>query len=207
MEQWAELRREHFVAGTSIKELARSTGLSHNTIRRALRSETPPSYQQTPRPACSIRSRGRSTGCSSRIPSCRVCVFVSCLSRWAARSARRSSTTICARCVRCSLRRGGRFNGTVYRPGELCQFDVWEPRNEVPVGHGQTRRGWAVIACLGYSRAGAGVLTFGKETEDLLAGVAGCLERSGGLPTTRGPQPQLDTARFLMMTPRTPSKR
>jgi hypothetical protein len=26
VEQWAELRREHFVGGKSIKELARSTG-------------------------------------------------------------------------------------------------------------------------------------------------------------------------------------
>ena len=49
VEQWAELRREHFVGGKSIKELARSTGLSRNTIRRALRSETPPSYRRTPK--------------------------------------------------------------------------------------------------------------------------------------------------------------
>jgi len=76
------------------------------------------------------------------------------------------------------------FQRTVYRPGEICQFDVWQPRDEVPVGHGQTRRGWVVIACLGYSRAGAGVLIFSKETEDLLAGIAGCLERLGGLPRT-----------------------
>ena len=27
MEQWAELRREHFVGGKSIKELSRATGL------------------------------------------------------------------------------------------------------------------------------------------------------------------------------------
>ena len=51
MEQWAELRREHFVGGKSIKELARSTGLSRNTIRRALRSDEPPSYQRAPRPS------------------------------------------------------------------------------------------------------------------------------------------------------------
>jgi hypothetical protein len=48
VERWAGLRREHFVGGKSIKELARSTGLSRNTIRRALRSETPPSYRRTP---------------------------------------------------------------------------------------------------------------------------------------------------------------
>ncbi len=41
----------------------------------------------------------------------------------------------------------------------------------MPVGHGQTRQGWVVVACLGYSRAGAGVLIFTKQTEDLLAGI------------------------------------
>jgi hypothetical protein len=40
------------------------------------------------------------------------------------------------------------------------------------------------MACLGFSRAGAGVLVFSKETADLLAGIAGCLERLGGLPQT-----------------------
>jgi transposase len=30
------------------------------------------------------------------------------------------------------------FQRTVYRPGEICQFDVWEPKEEVPVGHGHT---------------------------------------------------------------------
>jgi transposase len=37
VERWAELRREHFVGGVSIRELAKRTGLSRNTVRRALR--------------------------------------------------------------------------------------------------------------------------------------------------------------------------
>ena len=49
VEQWAELRREHFVGGKSIKELARQTGLSRNTVRRALRSDGPPGYARAPR--------------------------------------------------------------------------------------------------------------------------------------------------------------
>jgi hypothetical protein len=44
------------------------------------------------------------------------------------------------------------------------------------------RQGWVVLACLGYSRVGAGVLVFSKETEDLLAGIAGYLSRLGALP-------------------------
>jgi transposase len=49
VEQWAELRREHFVGGKSIKELSRATGLSRNTLRRVLRSEQPPSYRRPPK--------------------------------------------------------------------------------------------------------------------------------------------------------------
>jgi transposase len=74
------------------------------------------------------------------------------------------------------------YQRTVYRPGELCQFDLWEPRQEVPVGHGQSRRGWVVVACLGYSRAGAGALVFSKEAPDVLSGIARCLWSLGGLP-------------------------
>ena len=76
------------------------------------------------------------------------------------------------------------FQRTIYRPGEICQFDLWEPRAEIPVGHGQTRRGWVVVACLGYSRAGAGALVFSKEIPDLLAGIRRCLWSLGALPQT-----------------------
>jgi hypothetical protein len=86
--------------------------------------------------------------------------------------------------VRPLLRRGEDVSADGPSPSEICQFDVWRPGEEVPVGHGQTRRGWVVVACLGYSRAGAGVLAFGTHTEDLLAGIAGCLVRLGGLPRT-----------------------
>ncbi len=48
VEQWAQLRREHFVSGKSIKRLARETGVSRNTIRAALRSDRPPSYGRAP---------------------------------------------------------------------------------------------------------------------------------------------------------------
>jgi lambda repressor-like predicted transcriptional regulator len=46
VEQWAELRREHFVRGVSIKELVRRTGLSRNTIRVALRAPAAPKYER-----------------------------------------------------------------------------------------------------------------------------------------------------------------
>lgn len=63
VEQWAELRREHFVRGVSIKELARRTGLSRNTIRVAGRSPSRRGTCARPRGRSWIRLRRRSTGC------------------------------------------------------------------------------------------------------------------------------------------------
>ena len=76
------------------------------------------------------------------------------------------------------------FQRTIYRPGEICQFDLWQPSREIPVGFGQSRVGYVVIACLGYSRAGAGALVFSKQTPDILWGIGRCLWSLGGLPGT-----------------------
>ena len=184
VEQWAELRREHFVAGRSIKELVRSTGLSRNTIRRALRSDRPPSYRRAPQASVLepfkdeihrlLRKDPKLTGVRVR----ELLAPLGC-------TASKTVVDDYLREVRPLFAPPPRaFQRTVYRPGDIAQFDVWQPRAEVPVGHGQTRRGWVVVACLGYSRAGAGVLVFSTQTADLLAGIAGCLERLGGLPRT-----------------------
>ncbi len=48
VEQWAEVRRLHFVRGLSIREIHRRTGLHRETIRRAIASEVPPRYGRAP---------------------------------------------------------------------------------------------------------------------------------------------------------------
>ena len=56
VQRWAELRREHFVCGVGIKELARRYGVDRNTVRRAIRSDELLRYQ---RPAAASNHRGR----------------------------------------------------------------------------------------------------------------------------------------------------
>jgi len=46
VEQWAEIRRLHFVGKLSQREIHRRTGLHRDTIRRALASELPPKYSR-----------------------------------------------------------------------------------------------------------------------------------------------------------------
>ena len=63
VERWAELRREHFVGGVSIKELARRHGIDRNTVRRALRSDAPPVYRRASGASKLDPLRTRSIGC------------------------------------------------------------------------------------------------------------------------------------------------
>ena len=137
-------------------------GLSRNTIRRALRSDRPPVYRRAREGGRARPVQARDPSAAGAIRSCPASGFASCLSRWAAPH-RKTVVDDYLREVRPLFAPAPRtFQRTVYRPGEICQFDVWQPRDEVPVGHGQTRRGWVVVACLGYSRAGAGVLVFSQ---------------------------------------------
>jgi transposase len=184
VEQWAEIRRMHFVGGVSIKEIARRTGRDRNTIRRALRSSEPPVYHRMPRPAKLDPFKAeihRLLGEDAGLPGQRIRELIEPLGY----AGGKTILDDYLREVRPLFRPPPRtFQRTVYRPGEVCQFDLWEPSSPVPVGHGEQRRGWVVIACLGYSRAGAGALVFSKQTPDLLWGVARCMWSLGALPLT-----------------------
>jgi len=183
VERWAELRREHFVRGVGIKELVRRTGLSRNTVRAALRSSGPPVYR---------RSRGGSKldpfkeeihGLLKGDPELtgqRIRELILPLGFVGGKTI----VDDYLREVRPFYLPVRTFQRTVYRPGEICQFDLWEPKDEIPVGHGQTRKGWVVVACMGYSRAGAGAVIFSKQTPDLLFGIRRCLWSLGALPQT-----------------------
>jgi transposase len=183
VEGWAELRREHFVRGVSIKELARRTGMSRNTIRAALRATAPPKYARSSSGSMLDPFKDeihRLLGQDARMPGQRIRELIAPLGY----AGGKTIVDDYLREVRPLFDPPRTFQRTVYRPGEVCQFDLWEPRAEIPVGHGQTRRGWVVIACLGYSRAGAGALVFSKQTPDLLAGIRRCLWSLGALPDT-----------------------
>jgi transposase len=182
VERWAEVRREHFVGGVAVKELARRYGIDRNTVRRALRSGGPPVYRRPPRASKLEPFRDeilRLLGADPRLPGQRVRELIAPLGF-------EGGKTIVDDYLRevrpLFLPPPRTFQRTVYRPGEVCQFDLWQPRAEIPVGHGQTRRGWVVVGCLGSSRAGAGALVFTKQTPDLLAGVRRCLWSLGALP-------------------------
>jgi transposase len=181
VERWAELRREHFVRGVSIKELMRRTGLARNTIRVALRSDDPPVFRCPERPSKLDPFKDeihRLLERDAKLSGVRVRELIEPLGF----EGGKTIVDDYLREVRPLFARARTHQRTVYRPGEICQFDLWESSVPVPVGHGQTRRAWVVVCCLGYSRAGAGALVFSKEAPDVLWGMGRCLWSLWALP-------------------------
>src|SRR5215218_10656389 len=182
VEQWAEIRRVRHVVGLSQREIHRRTGIHRDTIRRALASPQPPSYGPRPRRASKpdpyLVEIERLLADEPTLSGVRIREEIEGLGY-------RGGKTILDELLR-ELRprflRPRSFQRTSYRPGELCQFDLCEPRREVPVGRGQTRRGWIVTCELPYSRAFAGALVFSKEWADIAWGMSRCLARLGALP-------------------------
>jgi transposase len=183
VEQWAEIRRMYFVGRLSIKEIVRRSGHSRNTVRRALRSGEPPRYRRPPRPSKLDPFRDeihRLLRDDARLPGKRMRELLE-------EQGYVGGKTILddyLREVRPLFQRRRTFQRTSYRPGVVCQFDLWQPSREIRVGSGQTRRGYVVVGCLPYSRVGTGTLVFSKEAPDLLYGIGDCLAKLGALPQT-----------------------
>jgi transposase len=181
VQRWAEIRRMKFVDGLSIHEIGRRTGHDRNTVRRALRSDEPPRYERPLRPSKLDPFRDeirRLLQEDPRIPAKRIRELIEAQGY----AGGKSILDDYVRELRPFYAPRRTYQRTIYRPAELLQFDLFEPKAEIAVGHGQTRRGYLVTAELGYSRAFAGALVFSKEFEDIAFGMTRCLERLGALP-------------------------
>jgi hypothetical protein len=181
VEQWAEIRRLVLVERRSQRQVAKSLGLARDTVARAVASDAPPRYERPP--VVSKLDPFREWVCEQlradpEIQSLR-------LRELAAELGYVGGKTVFddyVREVRPRFQVRRTFQRTIYRPGELVQCDLWEPRELIAVGHGQQRRGYVVTMEVCWSRMVAGALIFSKEAPDILWGLRRCVERIGVLP-------------------------
>jgi transposase len=183
VEQWAEIRRLQHVEGLSQREIHRRTGIHRDTIRRALSAPKPPSYGPRPRRPSKldpfVGMIEELLHDEPRLSGVRVREEIE-------EAGYDGSKTILDDMLRDLRPRflppPRSFQRTRYRPGELCQVDLCEPRSLIPVGYGQSRRGYVVTCELPYSRAFTGTLIFSKEFADIAYGMSRGFSRLGALP-------------------------
>jgi transposase len=183
VEDWAEIRRLHKAEGLPIKMIARTLGVSRNTVRSAIASEAPPKYRRTPAGSAVDGYEGRIREQLQAVPTMPATVIAERVG-WD-----RGMTVFRERVGQ--LRPGylpvDPASRTTYDAGELAQCDLWFPPIQVPVGFGQVRgpKQLPVLTMVtGYARWLLALLLPSRRAEDLFAGWWQLLQQLQAVPRT-----------------------
>ncbi len=181
VEDWAEIRRLHRAERLPIKMIARTLGVSRNTVRAALVSDGPPAYVRRSAGSLADEAEPRIRELLRVYPTMPATVIAERI-RW-----EHSIRTLSARVVelRPVYLPPDPSSRTSYEAGVVAQCDLWFPEIELPVGFGQSR-GPKLLPVLtmvtGYSRWLSALLIPSRSTEDLFAGWWRLIAGLGAVP-------------------------
>lgn len=178
VEEWAEIRRLHRAEAMGVKAIARRLGVARNTVRAALRSVDAPKYTREG-------------------PGSAVDAFEPAIRRLLALTPDMPATVVAERIgwtrgitvlrervaeLRPAYQVPEAFGRTEYKPGELCQWDLWFPDYAIPVGHGQAAVLPVLVGVPCYSRWTLARMIGSKEAADVLGGHLGLVVELGRSP-------------------------
>ncbi len=182
VDDWAEIRRLYFAERLGIKTIARQLGVARNTVRTAVRGSAPPDYKRESKGSLVDAVENQICELLRDCPTMPATVIAERI-EW-----EHGITILRDRVaeLRPLFRPPDPCQRTHYVPGEVVQFDLWQPDYEIPLGFGQTDKLWVVTAVCGYSRFMGAHLVPTRAGHDVLAGMLSCLQQIGGDPPHRG---------------------
>jgi transposase len=181
VEDWAEIRRLHRSEQMPIKAIARVMGISKNTVKAALRSDGPPSYERPLRGSLVDDVEPQIRELLQAWPSMPATVVAERIG-WQ-HSIRILRDRVAE--LRPVYLPPDPASRTSYVAGEVAQCDLWLPPIELPVGFGQTRTAKqlpVLTMVTGYSRWLSAVLIPSRNAEDLFAGWWQLISALGAVP-------------------------
>jgi len=178
VEDWAEIRRLYRAERMGIKAIARHMGVARNTVREAIRSDAPPRYERARKGSVVDAVEPRVLELLREFPQMPATVI-----------AERIDWPYSVRVLRdrvAELRPlfvpPDPCQRTSYRPGQLAQFDLWQPDVPIPLGHGQAEKLWVIVGAMGYSKFLAGWMIPSREAHDVLGGHLEVLRQFRAVP-------------------------
>ena len=154
VEDWAEIRRLHRAEGLPIKMIARTLGVSRNTVRAAIARDDAPKYERAPVGSVVDEVEPRVRELLRVFPTMPATVIAERIG-WT-----RGLTVLKVRIaeLRPAYLPPDPASRTAYVAGEIAQNDFWFPDIVVPVGFGQTHtaKQLPVLTILSVSGVGLG---------------------------------------------------
>ncbi|MBV8983833.1 MAG: IS21 family transposase [Acidimicrobiia bacterium] len=178
VEDWAEIRRLHRAEGMSIKAIVRHLDISRNTVREALRSAAPPRYERAAKGSIVDDVEPEIRALLKDVPTMPATVIAERIG-WE-HSIRVLRDRVAE--LRPLFVPPDPAQRTFYRPGELAQFDLWQPDVRIPLGFGQAAKLWVVVGVCGFSRFSGGWMVPTRAAHDVLGGSLEVLRQFGAVP-------------------------
>jgi transposase len=183
VEDWAEIRRLRGAEELPIKTIARTLGVSRNTVRAAIASDAPPKYQRKPAGSAVDAFEDAIREQLAFVPTMPATVIAERVG-WT-----RGITVFKERVaeLRPAYLPPDPASRTTYVAGEIAQNDLWFPPIQLPVGFGQTRTPAqlpVVTMVTGYSRWLSARLIPTRRAEDLFDGWWRLIDALGAVPRT-----------------------
>ena len=178
MEDWAEIRRLHRAEGMGIRAIARHLGVARNTVREAVRSDVPPRYERRREGSAVDAFEPAIRQLLAEFPTMPATVIAERMG-W-----ERSMTVLRDRVAELQplFVPPDPCQRTSYRPGELAQFDLWQPDAPIPLGFNQTDKLWVVVGVCGFSRFIGAWMIPSRQAHDVLGGHLEVLRQFRAVP-------------------------
>jgi transposase len=181
VEDWAEIRRLRRAEGLPIRMIARTLGVSRNTVRAAVARDAAPNYERAPAGSIVDEVEPRIRELLRAFPTMPATVIAERIG-WT-----RGLTVLKERIaeLRPAYLPPDPASRTAYVAGEIAQNDFWFPDIELPVGFGQTRTAKqlpVLTMVAAYSRTLFARLIPTRAAADLYCGWWAHLQRLGAVP-------------------------
>lgn len=180
VEDWAEIRRLHRAERMPIKAIARRLGIARNTVREGLRSDEPPRYERASKGSAVDVFEPAIRDLLKEFPAMPASVIAERVG-W-----ERGITVLRDRVaeLRPLFLPPDPCQRTWYPPGELVQFDLWQPDVLIPLGFGQADKLWVVVGVSGFARFTGAWMVPSRAAHDVLSGMLIVLHQFGAVPRT-----------------------
>jgi transposase len=180
VEDWAEIRRLRLAEGVPIKEIARRLGVARNTVRAALTSDRPPTYQRALRGSVVDPYEPQIRALLKDWPKMPAPVIAQRIG-WSYSEG--PLKKLLAR-IRPEYVGIDPVDRVTYQPGQLTQCDLWFPEPRIPVGAGQDRILPVLVMTLAFSRFMTAAMIPSRQAGDILAGMWALIRGIGRVTRT-----------------------
>lgn len=161
-----------------VRAIARHLGIARNTVREALRSAGPPRYERAGPGSIVDEVEPTIREMLRQVPTMPATVIAERIGWQHGMTVLRDRVAE----LRPLFVPPDPSQRTSYRPGDLAQFDLWQPDIKIPLGWGQQDKLWVIVGVTGFSRFTGAWMIPSRQAHDVLGGHLEVLKQFGALP-------------------------